>query len=164
VNRHVSLLLFLAVVVATILAGCWLRMNYAPEWWPQATPQGLRPFPVEADCYSQLARVKRILHGDGLIQNHFKVENWPKGLSPSTTAPFDYVILALGTPLALFTHYPLDWAGALVFGFSSVRACFNARAGRRSSSALRSCPRWSGRRPLAGLATSRSFSGCWPLC
>jgi hypothetical protein len=114
VNRHVSLLLFLAVVVATILAGCWLRMNYAPEWWPQATPQGLRPFPVEADCYSQLARVKRILHGDGLIQNHFKVENWPKGLSPSTTAPFDYVILALGTPLALFTHYPLDWAGALV--------------------------------------------------
>jgi hypothetical protein len=114
VNRHVSLLLFLVVVVATTVMGGWLRMNYAPEWWPQATAHGLRPFPVEADCYSQLARVQRIMDGGKLIQNHFTVENWPKGLIPSTTAPFDYVILLLSVSLALFTHYPLDWAGALV--------------------------------------------------
>jgi hypothetical protein len=74
----------------------------------------MRPWAVEADCYSQLARVQRILHGRGLIQNHFTVENWPEGLAPSTTAPFDYVILLLYAPLALFTRHPLDWAGALV--------------------------------------------------
>ena len=74
----------------------------------------MRPWAVEADCYSQLARVQRILHGQGLIQNHFTVENWPEGLTPSTTAPFDYAILLLYAPLALFTQYPLDWAGALV--------------------------------------------------
>jgi len=74
----------------------------------------MRPWAVEADCYSQLARVQRILHGQGLIQNHFTVENWPEGLVPSTTAPFDYVILLLYAPLTLFTKHPLDWAGALV--------------------------------------------------
>jgi hypothetical protein len=97
--------------------GGWLRVNYAPEWMAlDATqrPPAMRPFAVEADCYSQLARVQRILHGQGLIQNHFTVENWPEGLTPSTTAPFDYAILLLYAPLALFTKYPLDWAGALV--------------------------------------------------
>jgi hypothetical protein len=114
VSRPVSLLLFLAIVVAAVLVGGWLRMNYAPEWWPHPTPHGLRPFPVEADCYSQLARVQRILHGGALIQSHFTVENWPVGLTPSTTAPFDYAILALRIPLLPFTQYPLDWAGALI--------------------------------------------------
>lgn len=74
----------------------------------------MRPFPVEADCYSQLARDQRILNGQGLIQSHFTVENWQEGLVPSTTATFDYVILLLYAPLWLFTKYPLDWAGALV--------------------------------------------------
>jgi asparagine N-glycosylation enzyme membrane subunit Stt3 len=114
VNRHVSLLLFLVIVVGTTMAGGWLRLNFAQEWWPQPAAHGLRPFPVEADCYSQLARVQRILDGGKLIQNHFTVENWPKGLIPSTTAPFDYIILALRAPLTFFTAYPLDWAGALV--------------------------------------------------
>lgn len=113
-NRSASLFLFIVVALAAILIGGWLRTAYAPEWWPQPTKLGLRPFPVEADCYSQLARVRRILDGEGLVQNHFTVENWPQGLIPSTTAPFDYAILALYAPLAPFTHYPLDWAGALV--------------------------------------------------
>jgi len=77
-------------------------------------PPALRPWPVEADCYSQLARVQRILRHQGLLQNHFTVENWPQGMAPSTTAPFDYVILLLYAPLSLFTTHPLDWAGALV--------------------------------------------------
>jgi hypothetical protein len=77
-------------------------------------PAAMHPWAVEADCYSQLARVQRILDGQGLLQNHFKVENWPEGLVPSTTAPFDYAILLLYGPLALFTRHPLDWAGALV--------------------------------------------------
>jgi hypothetical protein len=114
VYRPASLALFFGVVLAAVLAGGWLRTGYAPEWKPTQTPQGLRPWAAEADCYSQLARVQRILQGHGFVQNHFTVENWPEGLTPSTTAPFDYVILALWAPLALVTHYPLDWAGALV--------------------------------------------------
>jgi hypothetical protein len=117
VNRRVSLLVYIVVVLAAVLVGGWLRTGYAPEWWPSkptAADPALRPWAVEADCYSQLARVHRILTGQGLVQNHFTVENWPEGLTPSTTAPFDYVILALYAPLALVTRYPLDWAGALV--------------------------------------------------
>ena len=97
--------------------GLYLRAWAAPEWWqldPTQHPVALRPWAVEADCYSQLARVQRILHGQGLIQSHFTAENWPEGLIPSTTAPFDYVILLLYAPLALLTKYPLDWAGAIV--------------------------------------------------
>jgi hypothetical protein len=108
---------FVAVGVGCLVLGGWLRAVYAPEWMLVDTtqkPPALRPWAVEADCYSQLARVQRILHGDGLVQNHFKAENWPEGLVPSTTAPFDYVILLLYAPLSLFTRHPLDWAGALV--------------------------------------------------
>ncbi len=97
--------------------GGWLRATSVPEWLP--SPKGDaevagRPWMVEADCYSQLARVQRIAHGGGLIQNHFTVENWPEGLVPSTTAPFDYCILLLAAPLALLTAHPLDWAGVLI--------------------------------------------------
>ena len=109
--------LFVLICLASLALGCWLRAIYDPEWLQLDTtqkPPALHPYAVEADCYSQLARVQRILHGEGLIQNHFKVENWPEGLIPSTTAPFDYVILLLYAPLTLFTRYPLDWAGALV--------------------------------------------------
>ena len=117
-NRPASLLLYAVVIGALLLVGGWLRTAYAPEWrpvpWPPQSPVGLRPWPVEADCYSQLARVQRILYGQGWVQNHFTVENWPEGLTPSTTAPFDYVIVALWLPLAVFTVYPLDWAGAIV--------------------------------------------------
>ncbi|HUB67436.1 MAG TPA: hypothetical protein VL981_08135 [Candidatus Methylacidiphilales bacterium] len=108
---------FLFVCLSALALGCWLRAVNDPEWLRPDTgqdPPVLRAWAIEADCYSQLARVQRILHGDGLIQNHFKVENWPKGLVPSTTAPFDYAILLLYFPLMLVTKYPLDWAGALI--------------------------------------------------
>jgi hypothetical protein len=108
---------FVVLGIACLILGGWLRAIYAPEWLQMDTtqkPPALRPWVVEADCYSQLARVQRILRGQGLIQNHFEVENWPEGLIPSTTAPFDYVILLLYAPLCLVTKYPLDWAGALV--------------------------------------------------
>ena len=115
-----SVLLFAGWLVfgAAILAlGGWLRFHEAPEWLqPDTThrPAILRPWMVEADCYSQMARVQRILAGQGLIQNHFTAENWPEGLVPSTTAPFDYCILLVYAPLKLFIANPLDWAGALV--------------------------------------------------
>jgi hypothetical protein len=116
-SRLWAIAAFVVIAISCLMLGCWLRALYAPEWMsPDTTqqPLGLRPWAVEADCYSQLARVQRILQGQGLIQNHFKVENWPEDLIPSTTAPFDYVILLLWAPLWFFTKHPLDWAGALV--------------------------------------------------
>ncbi len=109
--------LLVLVGVVSLVAGLELRAWYAPEWMlpdTTQTPPAMRPWAVEADCYSQLARVRRILNGEGLLQNHFAVENWPEGLVPSTTAPFDYAILLLYFPLWFFTKHPLDWAGALV--------------------------------------------------
>lgn len=106
--------------LACLGLGGWLRALQAPEWLqPDTTqhPAVLRPWMVEADCYSQMARVQRILRGQGLIQNHFSVENWPEGLMPSTTAPFDYAILLLYAPLKLVTTLPLDWAGVLISPF-----------------------------------------------
>lgn len=103
--------------LACLALGGWMRSLEAPEWLrPDTTqhPPALRPWMVEADCYSQMARVQRILRGEGLIQRHFQAENWPEGLLPSTTAPFDYVILLVYAPLKFFTAYPLDWAGTLV--------------------------------------------------
>jgi hypothetical protein len=115
-SRLWPLAAFVGISLGCLLLGCWLRAIYTPEWMlPDTTqdPPAMRPWAVEADCYSQLARVQRILGGQGLIQNHFTVENWPEGLVPSTTAPFDYVIVLLYAPLSLFTRHPLDWAGAL---------------------------------------------------
>ncbi len=109
--------LLVLVGIVSLAIGLELRAWYAPEWMlPDTTqkPPAMRPWAVEADCYSQLARVQRILDGQGLLQNHFDSENWPEGLVPSTTAPFDYAILLLYFPLWLFTKHPLDWAGALV--------------------------------------------------
>jgi len=109
--------LLVLVALVFLAVGLYLRAWYAPEWMlPDTTqkPPALRPWAVEADCYSQLARVQRILAGQGLLQNHFAVENWPEGLVPSTTAPFDYAILLLYFLLWPFTEHPLDWAGALV--------------------------------------------------
>jgi hypothetical protein len=115
-----SLLGFIAWVVfglACLALGLWLRSQAAPGWLGLDTtrhPAIMRPWMVEADCYSQLARVQRILAGQGLIQNHFKVENWPEGLVPSTTSTFDYCILLLYAPLRFLVPFPLDWAGALI--------------------------------------------------
>jgi hypothetical protein len=112
-----AIAIFVLIACGCLVAGIWLRAVYAPEWLSPDTmqhPPGIRPWQVEADCYSQLARVQRILNGQGLLQNHFTAENWPEGLTPSTTAPFDYAILLLYFPLWLFTKHPLDWAGALV--------------------------------------------------
>ena len=102
-------------------------------------PPAIRPWAVEADCYSQLARVQRILHGQGLIQNHFKVENWPEGLTPSTTAPFDYVILLLYAPLSFSPSIRsigrARWSPLPFGSASSFSGCCFARANSTSPGA-----------------------------
>lgn len=101
--------------LALLIIGGALRACYAPEWLsPALSGSFVHPWQVEADCYSELTRVQHILHGQGLIQNFHPYENWPEGMMPTLTAPFDYCIILLELPLRPVTAYPLDWAGALV--------------------------------------------------
>jgi hypothetical protein len=50
----------------------------------------------------------------GLIVRHHDFENFPRGTTPHTTAPLDYLILALSILLKLFTTHAFDLAGALI--------------------------------------------------
>src|SRR5262245_30099083 len=50
----------------------------------------------------------------GLVLRHHDFENFPTGTTPHTTAPFDYLIVALSMVLKPFTANALDLAGAFV--------------------------------------------------
>ncbi|MEN3368630.1 MAG: hypothetical protein V7609_773 [Verrucomicrobiota bacterium] len=50
----------------------------------------------------------------GLILRHHSFENFPAGTTPHTTAPFDYLIVALAAALKPFTARALELAGAIV--------------------------------------------------
>jgi hypothetical protein len=102
----------------SLLLGLYLRDYYASDWLDaEKDSQGQLHavvYQVEADAYARLARVQRILDGQGLIQRFHPQENYPIGIFPTTTAPFDYLILSLYLPAKIFFSHPLDWAGALV--------------------------------------------------
>ena len=55
-----------------------------------------------------------VLEHPGLIVRHHDFENFPTGTTPHTTAPFDYLILALSILLEPFTAHPIDLAGAFI--------------------------------------------------
>lgn len=113
--RRVLLWLFFFVSLAV---GLYLRNYYPGDWVElQRDEQGnIHPilYQVEADAYARLARAQRILHGDGLVQRFHPQENYPDGIYPTTTLPFDLAILSLYFPMRLFTPDALDWAGACV--------------------------------------------------
>ncbi len=69
---------------------------------------------TDADCYARMTRVQMCSQNPGLIVRHHDFENFPTGTTPHTTAPLDYLILALAMLLKPFTAYALDLAGALV--------------------------------------------------
>jgi hypothetical protein len=69
---------------------------------------------VDADCYARMIRVQMIRAKPGLIIRHHAFENFPQGTTPHTTAPLDYLILALSFLLKPFTVQPLNFAGALI--------------------------------------------------
>jgi hypothetical protein len=50
---------------------------------------------TDADCYARMTRVRMCSEHPGLIVRHHDFENFPAGTTPHTTAPFDYLILAL---------------------------------------------------------------------
>ena len=69
---------------------------------------------VDADCYSRMTRARMVAEHPGLIVRQHDFENFPAGISPHTTAPFDYLIVGLARALQPLTAQPLDLAGAIV--------------------------------------------------
>ncbi|MCA1657886.1 MAG: hypothetical protein LC627_01145, partial [Verrucomicrobiaceae bacterium] len=69
---------------------------------------------TDADCYSRMIRARMCAEHPGLILRHHSFENFPAGTTPHTTAPFDYLIVALAAALKPFSAQPLDLAGAIV--------------------------------------------------
>jgi hypothetical protein len=69
---------------------------------------------TDADCYSRMTRARMCEKTPGLILRHHDFENFPVGTIPHTTAPLDYLILALSILLKPFTAHALDLAGALI--------------------------------------------------
>jgi hypothetical protein len=69
---------------------------------------------IDADCYARMSRAQMIRKKPGLVIRHHAFENFPQGTTPHTTAPLDYVIVALSLFLNPFTAHALDLAGAFV--------------------------------------------------
>jgi hypothetical protein len=69
---------------------------------------------VDADCYARMMRAEVVRAKPGLIIRHHAFENFSQGTTPHTTAPFDYLIVALSFLLSPFTSHALDLAGAFV--------------------------------------------------
>ena len=69
---------------------------------------------TDADCYARMTRVRMCSEHPGLIVRHHNFENFPTGTTPHTTAPLDYLILALSILLKPFMAHALDLAGALI--------------------------------------------------
>src|SRR2546430_9404302 len=69
---------------------------------------------TDADCYARMTRVRLCEKNPGLIVRHHDFENYPNGITPHTTAPLDYLILAFSIFLTPFTAQALDLAGALI--------------------------------------------------
>src|SRR5467141_1073240 len=69
---------------------------------------------TDADCYARMTRARMCAEHPGLIIRHHDFENFPTGTTPHTTAPLDYLILALSIFLKPFTADAIDVAGALI--------------------------------------------------
>ena len=69
---------------------------------------------IDADCYARMTRVRMCEKNPGLVVRHHNFENFPQGTTPHTTAPLDYLILALAITLKPFTAHGIDLAGALI--------------------------------------------------
>jgi hypothetical protein len=69
---------------------------------------------TDAYCYAVRTRARMCEKTPGLIIRHHDFENFPEGTTPHTTAPLDYLILALSILLKPFTTQAFDLAGALI--------------------------------------------------
>ncbi len=79
---------------------------------------------VDADCYARMTRARICFERPGTIIRHHDFENFPVGTSPHTTAPLDYLIVAIAAVLSAFAaanaSTVLDLSGAIVSPFIAV--------------------------------------------
>jgi MFS family permease len=75
---------------------------------------------IDADCYSRMTRARICFEHPGTIIRRHDFENFPNGTSPHTTAPFDYLIVALAVALMPLSQNALDLAGAIVSPLLSI--------------------------------------------
>ena len=75
---------------------------------------GRNTYFTDADCYARMTRVRMCAEHPGLIVRHHQFEDFPRGTTPHTTAPLDYLIVSLSIFLKPFTDHTLDLAGALI--------------------------------------------------
>ncbi|HEY3601674.1 MAG TPA: hypothetical protein VGK72_06935 [Chthoniobacterales bacterium] len=75
---------------------------------------GGRIYFLDSDCYARMERAAIVAAHPGAVVRRHEFENYPAGTRPHTTAPLDYLIVALAATLALFTAQPLDLAGAII--------------------------------------------------
>lgn len=109
---------FLEVALLSLLVFAARCANY------QDVFVGRNVYFTDADCYARMTRVQMCAQHPGLILRHHSFENFPQGTTPHTTAPLDYLILALailigatcpGTPVRFgLAPYQIDLAGALI--------------------------------------------------
>jgi hypothetical protein len=69
---------------------------------------------ADADCYARMTRAQMVRENPGVIIRHHDFENFPQGTIPHTTAPLDYLIVALSFFLNPFTAHAVDLAGAFI--------------------------------------------------
>ena len=69
---------------------------------------------TDADCYSRMSRVRLCRGHSGPIVRHHDFENYPEGIVPHTTAPFDYLIVTLSMLTSPVASDALDLAGAWI--------------------------------------------------
>jgi len=75
---------------------------------------------IDADCYSRMTRARICFEQPGTIVRRHDFENFPNGISPHTTAPLDYLIVALAIALMPLSKNALDLAGAIVSPLLSI--------------------------------------------
>jgi hypothetical protein len=94
---------------ALFLAGIAARFIYAGTWLWEG-----RPLFVDADCYTRMARVARILCGEGPFFSRHSFENFPIGISTHTTFPLDGLLVLATKLIQPFHLHSIDWAGAVI--------------------------------------------------
>ena len=68
---------------------------------------------VDADCYSRMTRARLVAEHPGTVVRQENFENYPIGVSPHTTAPLDYLIVALADLLSRLPRNRLISRGQL---------------------------------------------------
>jgi hypothetical protein len=113
-----SLLNLIKVAPAWLSLIFFLALGFNLRCWnqPQVFHDGGVYF-IDADCYSRMTRVLRVLEKPSSIRFH-DFENAPLGVHPHTTAPMDFLIAGLARGMAVAFSIDLraaaEFAGAFI--------------------------------------------------